>query len=315
MSTDDKLAESRATRNGRRCPFPSVNWYPQDYLSCPKTMRMTAAEHGIYRTLLDHAWLNCGLTEEEAQDIGISIQASPEQCLAVLELCFTKSKHNPELWVNARQERERALLETARQKKAVAGKKGGMAAADGKKAARSSTAQALPSKAKHSLAGASSISISSPSPTPVITEPRSAPPRVKKTATPSSEETGLRRQISDAWCEAYLGHVGEKYVFQGAKDGKALGELVKACGDNVGLVRKRLTAAFETDGYWAGKIKNLTQFAARWNDLVQVQVQGKLNGTPASSGDIETYSRWAASKDPGIKAKGEAKLREMGVRT
>lgn len=36
---------------------PYYKMYPQDYLSSPTTRGMTLAEHGVYRKLLDHAWL------------------------------------------------------------------------------------------------------------------------------------------------------------------------------------------------------------------------------------------------------------------
>ncbi len=36
---------------------PYYKMYPQDYLSSPTTRRMSLAEHGLYRKLLDHAWL------------------------------------------------------------------------------------------------------------------------------------------------------------------------------------------------------------------------------------------------------------------
>lgn len=36
---------------------PYYKMYPQDYLSSATTRGMTLAEHGVYRKLLDHAWL------------------------------------------------------------------------------------------------------------------------------------------------------------------------------------------------------------------------------------------------------------------
>ena len=300
MSTDDKLAEESARRNGRRCPFPSYNWYPQDYLSSPRTMRLTAEQHGIYRTLLDHAWLNDGLSMGDLRAIAASLGADYEACLDICRRFFSDDDEQG-VYRNDRQEKERAILHAQREKKQAAGRKG--AAATHEKATYVGDAVALPGKGQQSLAGASSSPSPLPSPTPAPSPKKSSP-----RSAPAGGSSNPTRILTDAFNESYERRFGAKYAFVGSKDGKHVQDILKLAGGDPQAVLARLKFA-ESDPFHANKLRDWSYFLGCWNKLVPTNVVVNGKAWPHES----MWRERLRSDDPDMVALAKKKLAEHGV--
>lgn len=72
------------------------NWHPADFLSSPKVARMSLAEQGAYRRLLDHAFLEGGYLSPDRQDLADYLGVDPDDLDDVLTArvrrCFESSE-------------------------------------------------------------------------------------------------------------------------------------------------------------------------------------------------------------------------------
>lgn len=102
-------------------------WYPmyaKDWLTSRKVRRLTWAQQGIYKRLLDEEW-DGGALEGDAQQIAGDIGAPVDDVAVVLESCFFLAVNG---WVNERLEEIRAEQLAKSEALAQAGRKGGKAA-------------------------------------------------------------------------------------------------------------------------------------------------------------------------------------------
>lgn len=101
-------------------------WYPMyvnDWLTSRKVRRLTWAQQGIYKRLLDEEWVG-GPLDGDARRIADDINAPVEDVEAVLSACFFQAING---WMNERLEEIRAEQLSKSEALAKAGRKGGKA--------------------------------------------------------------------------------------------------------------------------------------------------------------------------------------------
>lgn len=81
---------------------------------------------------------------------------------------------------------------------------------------------------------------------------------------PRKPSESAKRQLTDEWCAAYEFVKGRKYVFDGAKDGKAADKLL-ATGLPVGEIVALAAKAWKTDAFNCRQAATLAGFACRYN--------------------------------------------------
>lgn len=120
---------AEAIRNGRREQRPAFQFYAQDFLASDSVAQMTHEEVGIYTLLLCRAWVGPGLPNDLSR-IARMIGVTEERCRELFEgplgECWVERGGR---LVNPRQEREREIAEAKTQKRAEAGRRGGLAKA------------------------------------------------------------------------------------------------------------------------------------------------------------------------------------------
>lgn len=101
-------------------------WFGPDFRGSLKVQAMTWAEQGMYRHLLDLAWENQGLPSDLEEIRGI-LRLSPQEFAAAwkrIGKCFAPHPDDPERLVNERQEKERGIRASIKQKRLEAGQRG-----------------------------------------------------------------------------------------------------------------------------------------------------------------------------------------------
>jgi uncharacterized protein YdaU (DUF1376 family) len=108
---------------------PSMPWYVKDWLSSEDRARMTYEARGVYRDLLDYAWLHRGIPTNKrtvANWLGIT-----ERKLALLWGMMAHCWHEQDdRYINRKQEEVRQELDDYREGKREAGRRGGKARAE-----------------------------------------------------------------------------------------------------------------------------------------------------------------------------------------
>lgn len=101
-------------------------WFGPDFRGSLKVQAMTWAEQGMYRHLLDLAWENLGLPAD-LEDLRGILKLSPEEFAAAwkkIGRCFAPHPDDPDRLINVRQEKERGIRASIRQKRADAAARG-----------------------------------------------------------------------------------------------------------------------------------------------------------------------------------------------
>jgi len=103
---------------------PAFQFYPGDYLSSSKVMRMSLEEEGAYIRLLCICWLDGFLPKNEKELAKFCKISALKFCRLWTHIadCFVESE--PGKLVNLRLEKERAKQAKFRESKSYAGKKG-----------------------------------------------------------------------------------------------------------------------------------------------------------------------------------------------
>lgn len=117
-------------RNGRREQRPAFQFYAQDFLASDSVGQMTPEEVGHYILLLCRAWVGPGLPadpERLARLMGVSPEHQRELWAGPLGDCWEERDGR---LVSPRMERERELQQAHSNKRAEAGRKGGLAKAE-----------------------------------------------------------------------------------------------------------------------------------------------------------------------------------------
>jgi uncharacterized protein YdaU (DUF1376 family) len=172
-SAADEVSEAMTTPIGKRTPSPAFQFYPKEFLSSSKVLRMSNTEVGVYIKLLCLSWLDGSLPADMnklAPMVGAPVRQFQRMWPNVLAECF--AERNGRL-TNPRLERVRRELEQYRDRQAANGAKGGRPP----KAVGSSGL--THSKAKKRSASSSSTSSSYKSPTETLkdsSEASSEPP-------------------------------------------------------------------------------------------------------------------------------------------
>jgi uncharacterized protein YdaU (DUF1376 family) len=109
---------------------PYIPWYYKDWLTSPDRFSMTYEQRGVYRDLLDFAWDQFGLPNDKEQ-----IRAMLGLDKRKFALVWSEVSQHFTAWEdgrlhNAKQERVRNDLNTYRERKQDAGRKGGKARAE-----------------------------------------------------------------------------------------------------------------------------------------------------------------------------------------
>lgn len=99
------------------------------------------------------------------------------------------------------------------------------------------------------------------------------PPKAARPRKPAEPSTAASRIVSDTFCAAFERHRGERYVWQGGKDGKLLAALLAQFSGDVALIQRRIDA-FLADPFW-GPRADFATFCAKHNS-----VAGGELGTP-----------------------------------
>lgn len=111
---------------------PAFQFYPKDYMSDANVLRMTYEERGVYDWLMCSAWLE-GWIPADVNELARLCQLTPRKMRKMWERigpCFEPNGH-PDRLVHPRLEAERKKQEDNRAKKQEAGRKGGIAKAEG----------------------------------------------------------------------------------------------------------------------------------------------------------------------------------------
>lgn len=147
----------------RQKSLPYMRWYVTDYRASRNANRLTWQERGIYRELLDECWVEGSIPDDVAQlaDIARCPLDIMEAAWPQIRALFTASGED---LVSRRLEIERSADDAERVRKAMAGRKGGLAKASSARpplagacgGQASSSEQLEQSKAVQALAGATS---------------------------------------------------------------------------------------------------------------------------------------------------------------
>jgi uncharacterized protein YdaU (DUF1376 family) len=119
-------SEDMATPTSKRTTAPAFQFYPKDFLSSSKVMRMTATERGIYITLLCVCWLEGGLPDDVsklAKLAGVPLKQFSRIWPHNLQSCFTIVRGGK--LVNERLDRERQKQAEFRRRQTDNGRRGG----------------------------------------------------------------------------------------------------------------------------------------------------------------------------------------------
>jgi uncharacterized protein YdaU (DUF1376 family) len=100
---------------------PYFQFYPGDYLA--DTMGLSCCEHGVYLLLLAASWQRGPLPDNMDHLARLAANPPIEALRYILENYWTREERG---WINARLERERALLLEKYERRAAAGKLGGL---------------------------------------------------------------------------------------------------------------------------------------------------------------------------------------------
>jgi hypothetical protein len=108
----------------------------------------------------------------------------------------------------------------------------------------------------------------SPDKVPETTKPKT---KTKPKAVPEKPPHD-RRAISDAWVLRFKQHTGSDYAFNGARDGKAISDLLALFPAH--KIIETIHAAFDTasqnhqGAFWLKKLNSLSMLASRYNEFV-----------------------------------------------
>jgi uncharacterized protein YdaU (DUF1376 family) len=104
---------------------PYMPWYVKDWLSSDDRSRMTYEARGLYRDMLDRAWLDRGIPSDRkvlAQMFGITLHKLG-LLWAMMASCWQLSDDGS-VYINGKQERVRADMDAFKARMSVAGKAG-----------------------------------------------------------------------------------------------------------------------------------------------------------------------------------------------
>lgn len=121
-----------ATKNKHKTgePLPYYKWYWRDWRGSRAVQKMTAAERGIYRELLDEQWRLGHIVNDPAwlAEAAMCTEQELANAWQVLSKCFPPIENTDgQLLANTRLEAERTETDTVRIKRAISGRIGGKA--------------------------------------------------------------------------------------------------------------------------------------------------------------------------------------------
>lgn len=82
------------SHKARKNPDGYIEWHPADFLSSPKVARMSLAEQGAYRRLLDHLYMEGGSISADRRDLadylGIELEELDDALTPRVSRCFVE---------------------------------------------------------------------------------------------------------------------------------------------------------------------------------------------------------------------------------
>lgn len=226
---------------------PAFQFYPHDFLV--GTAEFTAEEVGAYIRLLCYQWAKNGLPNDNLKLAQLAICG-----VKVIESIRQKFRECEDgLLRNPRLQQVQEDQERYRLKQTENGKKGGNP--------NFHKGQHNPyyKPEDNPLHNPKISSISSPISSSLIIS--------KKEEVAKAPSVGIKRQFTDAWCNAYEDKFGCKYKFQGAKDGKAADSLLsleRSIEDIISLAKQ---AWDKPDGFNTKQASSLAGFSSRFNEI------------------------------------------------
>lgn len=110
----------------RKEESPAFQWYPKDYLSSSIVARMSLAQEGAYRRLLDYQWMD-GSVPEAIEGLAALCRVTVNEMRRlwpIMSECFQAHPALPGRLINDRLEKERAAQKARKVERQQSGKKG-----------------------------------------------------------------------------------------------------------------------------------------------------------------------------------------------
>ena len=287
-------------RNGRTPKNPAFQFYPSDFLADPIVQAMSAAERGVYITLLCVQWIEGSVPDNPALLARIC-RETPEAFRALWEIVGTKFQPGPEkgTLLNPRLERERDVLAEYQERRSEAGKAANASRWSGRKVSESdpnripigsqSDPNAIRSESDRSpnAVRSSSDSIPPQSPIPDVDSDRqnSLPPppplpggegakvdeppkakKAKKTKAPRAEATGPQAEIIQGWIRLWQTHHGEPWKFTRA-DAVAASVVLELASGLPAVALERAERLIRHPDTFFRTNASLGLLAKRWNHI------------------------------------------------
>lgn len=249
------------SRKGKPVSYP---WYAPDWLSDPMVRSLSIAQKGLYRELLDLAWMNGG-----------SISPSP----ALARAAGVTSEEWAELWPAVApfwHEVKGGRLRNSKLDLVVKGQTE-FYAEQARKAKLG--AEARWGNARGHLPGmpepCPSDALPSPSPSPIPTPTRTSPigevSASSRRSAAQLKRTDSSAKILQAWSACFQESTGRPYVHQGGKDGKSIQRVLKLAegsGEGLeGVARRVERLLLDPPDQWYADNPSLQILASRWNEL------------------------------------------------
>lgn len=253
-------------RSGRTAKSPAFQFYPGDFLSDSRTAALSMAERGVFLTLLAYQWMNGPLPDSTAR-LARLCQMPPadfEVVWPMVSECFPVDATGNR--ASRRLERERDVqAENRAERKARMDAINEQKARDARNVSRvddrvddrtpPSPVSLLPSPVSRTPGISSSAASPAGAPQTADLGFVDPPPKPKRKApkvdpdakrTPRTDPQGLILAHFEA---AYESLCGQRYAFDGGKDGAHLSAIYSLARDDMGLARRVVDALF-ADPHW-----------------------------------------------------------------
>lgn len=103
---------------------PAYQWYPKDILSDAEAFKLTSAQEGAYRRLLDFCWLEGSLKNDENELLALCKRDITIEDIRVVIKFFKADPEDAAKLINVRQLKERIKQAEWSKKSSAGGKKG-----------------------------------------------------------------------------------------------------------------------------------------------------------------------------------------------
>lgn len=241
---------------------PWFKFYPSDFLGDSRVVGMSPAARGVYITLLCCQWQLGELPSEERELRKLAGGQMPlarwREVWSQVGPCFVKNDHG--MYANPRLCLVRQNADMAKAKRRRAGLAGAKARWQSHANANGNHRSQIPD-------------------TRIAPDGAPAP----KARPRRRRASGEHQELIEHWCETWERIRGEKYAFEGAKDGAAVKRCLKYADGNARLVRERMSRLLEDPpDAWLAQNASLSILAGKWNSL---------GGKVARNGNAPTQRR------------------------